>query len=397
MSRRLPLAAIAVLAACSTDSPLTTAPAFKAGGAPATPLTVTPTELAFTLPGGGAQTLTARVQYVGTITAASSNATGCASVSPSSVPATKPAGSSQYVASFTVTPVALGACTITIQDKKGQTVVIPVSVEGSINSGHIVYTSTRDGNSEIYLMGSTGSVRLTNNSAADTDPVLSPDGTKIAFASTRDGSSSIYMMDADGTDVVRLTNGPGDIQPAFSPDGSKIIFSSYRLDIAAGKQGITVDLWIMGADGTDQAVLFDDELGASNGRFSPDGTQIVFSYGWHIYIMDADGTNAVQLTTVEENMMPSFSPDGTRIVYASTNNGAYFEVWVMNADGTSPTQLTTTAGGADTPTFSPDGSRIVFARTGGGNTDIYVINADGTNEVRLTSHAAIDQKPRWGN
>jgi Tol biopolymer transport system component len=396
LSRSYGWLAILVLQAACADQPALTAPLFKPGGGAATPLTATPTQLAFTLPPGTPATLTAKVQYVGTITATSSDAIGCATVTPSSVPASKPAGSSQYVATFTVTPVAVGACTITIQDKKGQAVEVPVSVEGAVTGGRIVYTSLRDGNLEIYLMGASGSVRLTNNPARDFDPVISPDGQKIAFVSDRDGTSSIYTMDADGTDVVRLTSGPGDIEPSFSPDGSKIAFSSYRLDYAAGGSEFTTDLWVMNADGTSQTVLFDDLLGASSPRFSPDGTRIVFGYGWHIWIMNADGSTPVQLTTQENNMTPSFSPDGTKIVYSSDVNSAFMDVWVMNVDGASPQRLTFANSGAGTPTFSPDGTRIAFGSHRNGNDDIYLIDAGGGNEVRLTADPAPDLKPRFG-
>src|SRR2546425_7942294 len=37
----------------------------------------------------------------------------------------------------------------------------------------------------------------------------SPDGSRIAFTSTRDGQPEIYVMDADGTNASRLTNSPG--------------------------------------------------------------------------------------------------------------------------------------------------------------------------------------------
>ena len=41
--------------------------------------------------------------------------------------------------------------------------------------------------------------RLTTNTAADTNPVWSPDHRRIAFSSTRDGNSEIYVMSATGT------------------------------------------------------------------------------------------------------------------------------------------------------------------------------------------------------
>ena len=52
----------------------------------------------------------------------------------------------------------------------------------------------------------TGLTRLTNNSKIDTNPAWSPDGSKIAFTSTRDGNFEIYSMNANGTGVTRLTN-----------------------------------------------------------------------------------------------------------------------------------------------------------------------------------------------
>ena len=51
-------------------------------------------------------------------------------------------------------------------------------------------------------------------------PAWSPDGTRIAFSSTRDGNSEIYVVNRDGSNVRRLTNHPGiDITPTWSPTG----------------------------------------------------------------------------------------------------------------------------------------------------------------------------------
>ena len=92
---------------------------------------------------------------------------------------------------------------------------------------------------EIYVMNADGSniTQLTNNSVYDGYPAWSPDGSKIAFTSTRDGDYEIYgdqeieiyVMNADGSNVTQLTdNSDVDLGPAWSPDGSRIAFVSDR-------------------------------------------------------------------------------------------------------------------------------------------------------------------------
>jgi hypothetical protein len=87
----------------------------------------------------------------------------------------------------------------------------------------IVFTSTRDGNREIYSIRADGTDlrRLTNNAASDSAPAVSADGQKIVFVSDRDGAPALYIMNMDGSDVHRLTPAPGaDDMPQWVPGPS---------------------------------------------------------------------------------------------------------------------------------------------------------------------------------
>ena len=65
----------------------------------------------------------------------------------------------------------------------------------------VVFTSKRDGNSEIYIMNPDGSdqTNLTQHRANDHAPVWSPTGEQILFVSDRDGVADLYLMDAEAT------------------------------------------------------------------------------------------------------------------------------------------------------------------------------------------------------
>ena len=79
-------------------------------------------------------------------------------------------------------------------------------------NGKIAFETSRTGNSEVFVMNADGSgpVDVSNNTALDSQPSFSPDGTKIAFRSDRDGNGEVYVMNADGSRQRRLTHTPAD-------------------------------------------------------------------------------------------------------------------------------------------------------------------------------------------
>ena len=113
---------------------------------------------------------------------------------------------------------------------------------------------------------------LTNHEAADSWPAWSPDGQQIAFSSSRDGNHEIYVMEKDGSNPRRLTNSKRNHKsPAWSPNGRHIAFSSDR----AGNY----DIYVMAADGSSPRRLTNHEKGDVQPAWSSDGQHIAFSSG----------------------------------------------------------------------------------------------------------------------
>ena len=268
--------------------------------------------------------------------------------------------------------------------------------------------STKDGNPEIYTVNPDGSglARLTNSDSGDIAPAWSPDGTRIAFGCgwwpetgggfMTVGPSDICMMEADGRGLKRLTSDRlSDGEPAWSPDGRRIAFRR------------AADIYTMKPDGTEITRLTTDAA-AREPAWSPDGSKIVFtcqqcrgpdgSGNPEIYVMNADGTGAVNLTQdlATEDGHPAWSPDGTRIAYDSyPSAGGAIAVWLMDVDGSNKVRLPPAPGNDSEPAWSPDGMKIAFTRYGDNLSDIFVRNADGTGAVAVTNLPGFDQFPDW--
>ena len=93
------------------------------------------------------------------------------------------------------------------------------------------------------------------------------------------------------------------------------------------------------------------------------------------------------------NWLPAWSPDGTQMAFTSNRDGNP-ELYVMDADGTNVLRLTTHPGIDTTPTWSPQGHQVAFTSDRTGSPQIYVIGVDGTGLRRITFESYCD-RPTW--
>ena len=216
-----------------------------------------------------------------------------------------------------------------------------------------------------------------------------------------------YLSDPLGTEGGRLRpQGPcvpdlidepipilGDVfshHAAWSPDCTKIAYTGW-IEPYIGR------FYIVNPDGTNRTQVL--EHGAGSPAWSPDGTRIAFSRGsgkWvkgdpvsHIFVVDADGSNVVQLTSGDfGDRSPSWSPDGKRIVFARQdldNREGFYEYYddvfiaVMDADGSNVRALTQGNLSDRFPAWSPDGKWIAYDLS----QDLWVMDTEGRNVRRI--------------
>jgi Tol biopolymer transport system component len=266
-------------------------------------------------------------------------------------------------------------------------------------NGKLVFTSGRDGHTQLYSINpdGTGETRLTNGAEADREAAWSPDGTKIAFVRqpTGSGPSNIWVMNADGSGQAQVTTSPTrDSEPAWSPDGTKLAFlRGFETEEA---------IFVVNADGSGETRLTTGEINEGP-AWSPDGTRIAYSSyrrdvaSEDIFLISADGATETRLTNdAAADFYPNWSPDGTKIVWGSSrDDSSNFDVYVMSADGSGVTRLTAESGEDDKPAWSPDGTKIAFYTGRSGSSQIWVMNADGSGQTQITGAAGNNFDPDW--
>ena len=272
------------------------------------------------------------------------------------------------------------------------------------STAKIVFSSKRDGNSDIWTMNPDGSdpVRLTQHAAGDSFPVWSPNGEQILFVSNRDGVYDLYLMDADGNNVRKIFKSAARrFFPTWSPDGKKIAYSK------RDERGI----YTATIDGEEETLVAQVGEGGDHPDWSPDGTEIVFvssigapDPGSFLQIINLETGKQETLLPNELPLMrrPAWSPSGDKIVFFWLNQDVWdvnvilkwgpFGVmdletlYVVNRDGSGLRELVDPDTGPNRyPVWSPNGDEILFSR-GDDSYNLFKVALGSQVTTQLTDH-----------
>lgn len=128
--------------------------------------------------------------------------------------------------------------------------------------------------------------------------------------------------------------------------------------------------------------------------WSPDGKSIAFQSNrdgpYHIYVMNADGSNLRQLTSGDnDDRHPNWSPDG-KIIAVDTGDQVKREIALIDVASKNRTQVTKLGMTSQFPSFSPDGKTIAFFLYNLGIMDLWTVGKDGGSPAAVTRQLATE-------
>ena len=228
-------------------------------------------------------------------------------------------------------------------------------------------------------------------------PVFSPQGDALAYICIEDfGQFGIRVLNLADQTTRRVFSAHGFIDGlAWSADGKRIVYS---FNLPGGAS----DLWQIdlshlhqpeklsfGRDGSTPTINFISKRLA----YAQQSQNVNI---WRLQL-DLKHPRATPLvTSTREQNLPNISPDGRKVAFGSTRSG-YTEIWVCEADGTNAVQLTFLKSLTGTPRWSPDGKQILFDSRAGGEANLYLIGANGGAPRKLETGTRSNSLGAWSN
>ena len=233
-------------------------------------------------------------------------------------------------------------------------------------------------------------VAMTSAAVNETDPALSPDGTRLAFAmrpdpaDTRESApADIFITTGAGRTPERVIAHPADDRyPSWSVDATQLAF--IRID------GATCDVMLFTfADRREIRLNSCGNFEEPRVSWSADGKWLVESFapgpdrvrGWQIARVSTTTGVREALTLPTPGTLgdhsPSVSPDGTRIAFVRGLNGATADLHIIPFGGGTPTRVTWDNQDVIGVDWSPDGRSLFYATDRAGGYTIWRAPIDG--------------------
>lgn len=186
---------------------------------------------------------------------------------------------------------------------------------------------------------------IRSNTGMNMNPAIC-DG-RVFFSSTRDGNAEIYSAALDGSDVRRLTDNPAiDVTPACGPQG--------QLAFVSNRQG-TPQIWTMSQTGANQTrITFRGDYNQTPSWCVAGNRSVIAFTGrdqsLDIFTVDVPTRTYTRLTQAQgTNKDPTWSPDCRMIAFHSSRSGG--GIYVSNPSGFN--QRRVLDGHAETIRWSP--------------------------------------------
>jgi Tol biopolymer transport system component len=319
----------------------------------------------------------------------------------------------------------------------------------------VIFAQVNEGNWDLFRLD-VRTKQVTNLTsgvpALDTEPALSPDGTRVAFYSERD-DGGLYLLDLRDQQIRKLSDMGRN--PAWSPDGAEIVAATEGIVRPEDRYTASSQLWAIRVDNGARRLIYQGD--AVQPSWSPNGARIAF---WaskagqrDLYTIRARPLNGVMPEPValtndaSLDWNPVWSPDGTSLYFISDRSGA-MTLWRMRVDNESGEKLSEpepvrmpvediahvsfggggreivfleyrllanlyrtrfdareeSAGEGEAltrgtipftrPDLSPNGLWLAFNGQGKRD-DLYLIGTDGSAMRQLTDDTYRDRGPRW--
>lgn len=222
-------------------------------------------------------------------------------------------------------------------------------------SGLIMSANPKKGyfNNQLWLLSyPSGEARqITNDSNNYYYVSLTADSRTMLAGHTELLTQLWIAPDGDALRARRISSGLGDYKHIrWTPNGKLVV-------AALGNKN--VDMYLRGADGT-EIIQLTVNAGTNWGQeVSRDGRYIVFDSDrtgdFHIWRIDADGSNPMQLTNGKGEKFADVSPDVKGVVYTNFQD---WTLWKISIEGGEPVKIANAY--ARQSSISPDGKWIVY-------------------------------------